>query len=129
MTFFIFLIAFLFSCTPEVEFFEFKNDDQEYYKMNLERGGNLTTFGTEITFCQFSVFLDIKDNPIAQQKRMLPLRFDEYFDIADVLQKRMNEIDKPTGATNLTNIDASGDVNTESDRININKWFNIYSKK
>ena len=44
-----------------------------------------------------------------------------------VLQKRMNEIDKPTGATNLTNIDASGDVNTESDRININKWFNIAS--
>ena len=44
-----------------------------------------------------------------------------------VLQKRMNEIDKPTGATNLTNIDASGDVNTESDRINVNKWFNIAS--
>ena len=58
--------------------------------MNLERDGNLTTFGTEITFCQFSVFLDIRDNPVAQQKRMLPLRFDEYFDIADVLQKRMN---------------------------------------
>lgn len=44
-----------------------------------------------------------------------------------VLQKRMNEIDKPTGATNLTNIDASGDVNTELDRVNINKWFNIAS--
>ena len=72
------------------EFFEFKNDDQEYYKMNLERGGNLTTFGTEITFCQFSVFLDIKDNPIAQQKRMLPLRFDEYFNIANDLYERKN---------------------------------------
>ena len=72
------------------DFFEFENDDHDYYKMNLERGGNLTTFGTEITFCQFSVFLDIRDNPVAQQKRMLPLRFDEYFDIAAVLQKRMN---------------------------------------
>ena len=72
------------------EFFEFENDDHDFYKSNLERDGNLTTFGTEITFCQFSVFLDIRDNPVAQQKRMLPLRFDEYFDIADVLQKRMN---------------------------------------
>ena len=71
-------------------FFEFENDDHDFYKSNLERDGNLTTFGTEITFCQFSVFLDIRDNPVAQQKRMLPLRFDEYFDIADVLQKRMN---------------------------------------
>ena len=56
----------------------------------IERGGNLTTFGTEITFCQFSVFLDIKDNPIAQQKRMLPLRFDEYFNIASNLYERKN---------------------------------------
>ena len=29
MTFFIFLIAFLFSCTPKVEFFEFKNQTHE----------------------------------------------------------------------------------------------------
>ena len=42
-----------------------------------------------------------------------------------VLQKRMNEIDKPTGATNLTTIDTSADQGTESDRINVNKWFNI----
>lgn len=42
-----------------------------------------------------------------------------------VLQKRMNEIDKPIGATNLTTIDTSADQGTESDRVNVNKWFNI----
>lgn len=42
-----------------------------------------------------------------------------------VLQRKMNEIDKPTGSTNLTTIDATADVNTESNRVDINKWFNI----
>lgn len=44
---------------------------------------------------------------------------------ANVLLTKMNAIDKPTGATNLTNIDVSGSVDSESDRINVNKWFNI----
>jgi len=42
-----------------------------------------------------------------------------------VLHKRMSEMDKPTGATNLTTIDATADVDVESNRVNINKWFNI----
>jgi len=44
---------------------------------------------------------------------------------ANVLLTKMNAMDKPTGATNLTNIDASASVDSETDRINVNKWFNI----
>jgi hypothetical protein len=39
------------------EFFEMDNTSAMFYKENLERNGNLTTFGTEITFCQFNCFL------------------------------------------------------------------------
>jgi formylmethanofuran dehydrogenase subunit A len=37
----------------------------------------------------------------------------------------MNAMDKPTGATNLTTIDTTASVDSETDRINVNKWFNI----
>lgn len=67
----------------QYDFFEFTNDDKMYYKENLERNGYLTTFGTEITFCQFNCFLSIKDNLKAQEKRMLPLTFDSFIDIAN----------------------------------------------
>lgn len=73
------------------EFFEFKDDDQEYYRLNLERGGNLTTFGVEITFCQFNCFLGIKDNPKAQEKRILPLTFKAFEKIAEDLEAKINQ--------------------------------------
>ena len=44
---------------------------------------------------------------------------------ANVLLTKMNAIDKPTGATNLTNIDVSGSVDSEADRINVNKTYAI----
>lgn len=62
------------------EFFEFSGDDHKYYRDNLERGGSLTTFGTEITFCQFDCFRSIQNNVKAQQKRILPLTFDSFYD-------------------------------------------------
>ena len=71
------------------EFFEMTDSEASFYKNNLERGGNLTTFGTEITFCQFNCFLGIKDNAKAQTKRMLPLTFDSFVDIAEDLKKRL----------------------------------------
>ena len=76
------------------DFFEFKNDtEHDYFKNNLERGGRLTTFGTEITFCQFNVFLSIKDNARAQEKRIVPLTFDSFEVIAENLNRELN---KPT---------------------------------
>jgi len=72
------------------EFFEFTGDEYDYYKMNLERGGRLTTFGVEITLCQFDVYMNIRDNPEAQKKRILPLTFDSYFQDSDILKERMN---------------------------------------
>lgn len=71
------------------EFFEMNDSEAAFYKENLERGGNLTTFGTEITFCQFNCFLGIMDNDKAQTKRMLPLTFDAFVDIAEDLKKRI----------------------------------------
>lgn len=69
------------------EFFEFSSEEEhEWYRKNLERGGNLTTFGTEITFCQFSVFMSIKDDPASQEKRILPLTFESFQKIADGLK-------------------------------------------
>lgn len=44
---------------------------------------------------------------------------------ANVLLTKMNAMDKPTGATNLTTIDTTASVDSETDRINVNKWFNI----
>jgi len=70
----------------QMEFFDFKNKDLHYYTENLERGGRLTTFGVEITFCQFNCFLAIKDNDKAQTKRMLPLTFESFEKIADRLK-------------------------------------------
>ena len=71
-----------------------KNDtEHDYFKNNLERGGHLTTFGTEITFCQFNVFLSIKDNARAQEKRIVPLTFDSFEVIAENLNRELN---KPT---------------------------------
>jgi len=75
------------------EFFEFKDDEYDYYKNNLERGGRLTTFGVEITLCQFDVYMNIKDNKEAQKKRILPLTFDSYFKVADDLREQMNRGD------------------------------------
>lgn len=74
------------------EFFDFSifNDADLWYKSNLERNGNLTTFGTEITFCQFNVFLSIANDHKAQQKRILPLTFDSFVDIAEKLETKMN---------------------------------------
>ena len=64
------------------EFFEFDDSESfEFYQNNLERDGHLTTFGTEITFCQFACFEAIKDNEKAQIKRILPLTFDSFYDI------------------------------------------------
>ena len=71
------------------EFFEMNDSEAQFYKDNLERGGNLTTFGTEITFCQFNCFLGIQNNPKAQTKRMLPLTFDSFVDIANDLNKKL----------------------------------------
>jgi hypothetical protein len=70
----------------QFNFFNFKKDDLYYYKENLERGGRLTTFGVEITFCQFNCFLSIKDNPKAQTKRILPLTFESFELIAKSLK-------------------------------------------
>jgi len=71
------------------EFFEMNDSESKFYKENLERDGNLTTFGTEITFCQFNCFLGIKENSKAQTKRMLPLTFDSFVSIAEDLKKRL----------------------------------------
>ena len=77
--------------THQYEFFEFPDSlSMEQYAMNLERNGYLTTFGTEITFCQFNCFLSIKDNPKAQEKRILPLTFDTFDKISIELSDRMN---------------------------------------
>ena len=70
------------------EFFQMSDDDSWFYNENLENDGNLTTFGTEITFCQFNCFLSIKDNIKAQSKRMLPLTFDSFIDIANNLKSK-----------------------------------------
>ena len=76
----------------QYEFFEFKNNrEAEYYAKNLERGGNLTTFGVEITFCQFDCFMHIKDNPRAQEKRMVPLTFNSFEQIAEDLKHKINQ--------------------------------------
>ena len=75
----------------QYDFFEFKNDEFDFYKLNLERGGRLTTFGVEITLCQFDVFMNIRDNEESQRKRILPLTFDSYFDYADELREKMNQ--------------------------------------
>jgi|GEM_PF-3283934 len=72
----------------QYEFFDLKDSDLFWFQNNLERGGKLTTFGTEITFCQFNCFLGIKDNPKAQEKRMLPLTFDSFFDIASQIEEK-----------------------------------------
>ena len=74
----------------QYDFFEFKDDEFDFYKLNLERGGRLTTFGVEITLCQFDVFMNIRDNEEAQRKRILPLTFDSYFDYADKLKEKIN---------------------------------------
>lgn len=42
-----------------------------------------------------------------------------------VLHKRMNEIDKPTGSTNNLTTLTAGLVSTPADRIDQNKWFDI----
>lgn len=77
--------------THQYDFFEFPDDkSREFYKENLERNGYLTTFGTEITFCQFNCFLCIKDNPKAQEKRILPLTFDAFDKISYDLESRLN---------------------------------------
>jgi len=74
------------------DFFEFKdNTEYEFYKKNLERGGNLTTFGVEITLCQFDCFQNIKDNARAQEKRIVPLTFDSFVTIAENLKLKMNQ--------------------------------------
>lgn len=66
----------------QYEFFEFANDGEFYfYRKNLERSEKLTTFGTEITFCQFNCFDGIKDDPKAQYRRILPLTFEPFYDI------------------------------------------------
>jgi len=74
----------------QYDFFEFKNDEFDFYKLNLERGGRLTTFGVEITLCQFDVFMSIRDNEEAQRKRILPLTFDSYFEYANQLKEKIN---------------------------------------
>lgn len=74
----------------QYDFFDLKNDDIYWFQNNLERGGKLTTFGTEITFCQFNCYLGIKDNPKAQEKRMLPLTFDSFIDIAKNIEEKNN---------------------------------------
>lgn len=75
----------------QYEFFEFNNpEEKKYFSDNLENDGFLTTFGTEITFCQFNCFLCIKDNPKAQEKRMLPLTFDAFVEIAKEVDEKMN---------------------------------------
>ena len=66
-------------------------DEFDFYKLNLERGGRLTTFGVEITLCQFDVFMSIRDNEETQRKRILPLTFDSYTDISDKLRQKMNQ--------------------------------------
>lgn len=77
--------------THQDDFFKFHHEeDYKFYKENLERGGKLTTFGTEITFCQFACFQAIKDLPKSQEKRILPLTFDAFYDIAKNLEKKMN---------------------------------------
>ena len=74
------------------DFFEFSSDEShDFYRNNLENNGSLTTFGTEITFCQFNVFLSIKDNPKAQEKRIVPLTFDSFEEISEVLKFKMEE--------------------------------------
>jgi hypothetical protein len=80
----------------QFDFFEFSGDDKKFYMDNLERGGKLTTFGTEITFCQFNCFLSIKDNDKAQEKRMLPLTFDSFVRIAEDLKNKQNKSDLTT---------------------------------
>lgn len=73
------------------DFFDFKNaEEKKFYVDNLERGGRLTTFGTEITFCQFACYDAIKNNEKAQIKRMLPLTFDSFVHIAEDLEKKMS---------------------------------------
>jgi hypothetical protein len=75
----------------QYEFFEFPDETAlQFYKENLERNGYLTTFGTEITFCQFNCFLSIKDNPKLQEKRILPLTFEAFDKIALDLKSRLN---------------------------------------
>ncbi len=74
----------------QYDFFEMDKTEKKFYMENLERGGYLTTFGVEITFCQFSVFLDIQHNEKAQSKRMIPLTFDSFVDIAEDLKEKMN---------------------------------------
>lgn len=73
------------------EFFEFSGDEHSYYRENLERGGSLTTFGTEITFCQFDCFRGIKENVKAQQKRILPLTFDSFYDFYNKFPQDLKE--------------------------------------
>ena len=76
----------------QYDFFEFIDDSEaDYYANNLERGGYLTTFGVEITFCQFDCFMHIKDNPKAQEKRIVPLTFDSFEVIAENLKNKMNQ--------------------------------------
>ena len=77
--------------THQHEFFEFNSDQEhEFYRNNLERGGNLTTFGAEIVFCQFNCYQSIKDNDKAQTKRMLPLTFESFEKIAIDLDAKIN---------------------------------------
>ena len=75
----------------QFEFFEFKDEDTlNHYKSNLEYGGRLTTFGTEITMCQFNCYHSIRDNDKAQTKRMLPLTFAAFEKIQEDLYNKIN---------------------------------------
>lgn len=67
----------------QYEFFEFNNEEEFYYFQNNLENNKLTTFGTEITFCQFYCYLSIMNSEKAQQKRMLPLTFNSFIDIAN----------------------------------------------
>ena len=75
----------------QYDFFEFPDDTaRKFYAENLERNGHMTTFGAEITFCQFNCFLGIKDTPKLQEKRILPLTFDAFDKIALDLESRLS---------------------------------------
>lgn len=47
-----------------------------------------------------------------------------FYAASNVLLNKMNAIDKPTGAINLTTM-VAGDVDTPADRIDVTKWFDI----
>jgi len=71
----------------QYDFFEFDTPEEfDFYKLNLERGGRLTTFGVEITFCQFDCWRSIQNDADGQQKRILPLTFAAFDKIAENLR-------------------------------------------